>query len=37
MSELTKYEAYKKKLEGICDENELVAYLEPRGAAGETI
>jgi len=24
MSELTKYEAYKKKLEGICDENELV-------------
>ena len=23
MSELTKYEAYKKKLEGICDENDL--------------
>lgn len=23
MSEFTKYEAYKKKLEGICDENEL--------------
>lgn len=24
MSELTKYEAYKKKLEGICDENDFV-------------
>lgn len=24
MSEITKYEAYKKKLEGVCDENNLV-------------
>ena len=24
MSEISKYEAYKKKLQGICDENNLV-------------
>ena len=24
MSEISKYEAYKKKLQGVCDENDLV-------------
>ena len=29
MSEMTKYESYKKKLQGICDENDLTFRFRP--------